>query len=64
MLITHYRLGKHTNTMLTIGKSLKTETHEVLSTYTKRVIESENINRDPGVSTYRYRECLLLTKET
>ena len=27
---------------------MKTETHEVLSTYTKRVIEAGIINRDPG----------------
>ena len=36
--------------MLTIGKrqGFETETHDVLSTYTKRVIEAGNINRDPG----------------
>ena len=27
---------------------MKTETHEVLNTYTKRVIEPGIINRDPG----------------
>ena len=36
--------------MLTIGKrqGFETETHEVLSTYTKRVIEAGIINRDSG----------------
>ena len=36
--------------MLTIGKRhrFETETKEVLSTYTKRVIESGILKRDPG----------------
>ena len=42
--------------MLTIRKRhrFETETQEVLSTYTKRVIESGILNRDPGGPEHLY----------
>ena len=43
---------------MTIGKRqrFETETQEVLSTYTKRVIEARILNREPGGPEHLYEE--------